>query len=51
LLLGIESAVKEAYTTAIAVMRQSGFTDHEIGEVLGTTRQAIEQRWPQTTQA
>jgi hypothetical protein len=48
LLLEIESAVKEAYATAIAGMRHSGFTDREIGEVLGTTRQAVEQRWPRT---
>jgi hypothetical protein len=35
-----------AWRVAVAGMRQSGFTDREIGAALGTTRQAVEQRWP-----
>jgi hypothetical protein len=33
----------------IAGIRRSGFTDRQIGAVLGTTRQAVEQRWPRAS--
>lgn len=47
LLLGdLEREVRQAWQVAIDGIRRSGFTDREIGEVLGTTRQAVEQRWP-----
>lgn len=49
LLLGdLERELRQAWATAVAGMRQTGFTDREIGENLGTTRQAVEQRWPRT---
>jgi hypothetical protein len=49
LLLGeLEREVRKAWQVAVEGIRHSGFTDCEIGEVLGTTRQAVEQRWPRT---
>jgi hypothetical protein len=46
LLRDLEDDVRQSWRVAIEGMRHSGFTDREIGEVLGTTRQAIEQKWP-----
>lgn len=31
---------------AVCGLRESGFTDAEIAEALGTTRQAVSKRWP-----
>lgn len=31
---------------AVQAQRASGYTDVQIGEVLGMTRQAVQQRWP-----
>jgi hypothetical protein len=46
LLVQLDKELRQAWVTAIAGVRAAGFTDREIGEVLGTTRQAVEQRWP-----
>jgi hypothetical protein len=47
LLLGeLEREVRQAWSCAVEGIRRSGFTDREIGATLGTTRQAVEQRWP-----
>jgi hypothetical protein len=48
LLAELEHEVRRAWAVAVQGIRRSGFTDREIGEVLGTTRQAVEQRWPRT---
>jgi DNA-binding NarL/FixJ family response regulator len=45
-LLGLEKELREAWRVAITGLRASGFTDRQIGEQLGTSRQAVEQRWP-----
>lgn len=41
----LEDAVASALAEAVAGLRHN-FSDREIGEVLGVTRQAVEQRWP-----
>jgi hypothetical protein len=46
LLRDLEQEVRRAWEVAVEGVRRSGATDREIGEVLGTTRQAVEQRWP-----
>lgn len=45
-LIAMEHALKEAYTVAVRGMRDSGFSDGEIGKQLGVTKQAIQQRFP-----
>lgn len=42
----LDRAVRDAWSTAVAGLRASGFTDRDLGRQLGMTRQAIEQRWP-----
>jgi hypothetical protein len=46
LLRDLEQELGQAWATAVTGIRDSGFTDREIGLALGTTRQAVEQRWP-----
>jgi hypothetical protein len=48
LLRDLEQELRQAWQVAVDGIRHSGFTDHEIGQALGTTRQAVEQRWPRT---
>jgi hypothetical protein len=48
LLVELEQEVRQAWQVAVAGLRRSGATDREIGQVLGTTRQAVEQRWPRS---
>jgi hypothetical protein len=48
LLRALDEELRRAWQVAIEGIRRSGFTDREIGEVLGTTRQAVEQRWPRS---
>jgi hypothetical protein len=48
LLAELEQEVRRAWQVAVQGIRRSGCTDREIGEVLGTTRQAVEQRWPRS---
>ena len=50
-LLDLDRALREAWATAVAGLRESEFTDADIGRVLGTTKQAVQQRWPRTTGA
>lgn len=42
---GIHDFVECAIATAISGLRQAGFTWESIGEALGTTRQAAQQRY------
>lgn len=49
LLLELEQELRHAWANAILGLRRTGFTDREIGQALGTTRQAVEQRWPRET--
>lgn len=42
----VEHAVAEAFRTGVAGLREAGRSDSEIGSVLGTTKQAVAQRWP-----
>lgn len=46
LLLGLERELEQAWRVAVGAIRGAGFSDREIGEILGTPRQAVEQRWP-----
>jgi hypothetical protein len=46
LLLQLDQELEQAWAIAVAGVRGSGFTDRQIGEVLGTTKQAVAQRWP-----
>jgi hypothetical protein len=50
LLLALDADLREAWRTAITGLRSSGFLDREIGQVLGCSRQAVEQRWPREGQ-
>jgi hypothetical protein len=45
-LAALGESLAEAWRCAIDGLRASGFSDREIGEQLGTSRQAVEQRWP-----
>ena len=45
-LLLLDDAMRTTWATAVEGLPSSGFTDREIGRALGTTRQAVEQRWP-----
>lgn len=45
-LFTLNEALADAVRIAIEGQRRSGHTDGEIGEQLGTSRQAVEQRWP-----
>lgn len=42
----LDTALAEAYVTAIAGLRGLGFSDAEIARPLGVTRQNVRQRWP-----
>ena len=46
LLVELDQVLERAWGVAVAGIRRSGATDREIGEVLGTTKQAVQQRWP-----
>lgn len=45
-LILIEESVAEAWSDSVAGLRESGFSDGQIGRELGVTRQAVAQRWP-----
>jgi hypothetical protein len=51
LLLLIEDEVRTAWALAVAGWRESGFSDGRIGEELGVTKQAVQQRWPRDIHA
>ena len=42
----IEHACENERREAIDRLRELGFTDVQIGDALGMTRQAVQQRWP-----
>ena len=48
LLRRLEGELALAWRVAVAGLRRSGYSDAAIGEVLGTTKQAVQQRWPRT---
>jgi hypothetical protein len=48
LLQGLDDELADAWATAIAGLRRAGYSDVELGQRLGITRQAIQQRWPRT---
>jgi hypothetical protein len=45
-LLRLDTALEEAWLIAVTGLRRSGYTDRQIGIVLGTTKQAVQKRWP-----
>lgn len=48
LILGLVRDMDQAMGVAVEGLRQGGHTDKDIGEALGMTRQAVQQRWPRT---
>lgn len=46
LLAELRGAVESALAVAVAGWREHSFSDGEIGEALGVTKQAVQQRWP-----
>lgn len=46
LLRDLDAALKDAWAVAVDGLRDKGATDVQIGEALGTSRQAVAQRWP-----
>lgn len=45
-LQAIEDALEVAWRAAVDGLREQGRSDTDIGRALGTTRQAVGQRWP-----
>jgi hypothetical protein len=45
-LLDLHAEIDAATFRAVTGLRQSGYTDVQIGEQLGISRQAVQQRWP-----
>lgn len=45
-LVRIADMLGEAFTVAVAGLRETGRTDGEVGKVLGVTKQAVQQQWP-----
>lgn len=48
LLMEIQDELAEAMKRAVEGWRAGGFSDGEIGEALGVTKQAVQQRWPRS---
>jgi hypothetical protein len=46
ILLELEAKLARAWESAIAGLRHTGYSDGQIGDELGTTKQAVQQRWP-----
>jgi hypothetical protein len=46
LLIEVEAGVALAFADAVKALREAGFSDADIGRALGTSRQAVNQRWP-----
>jgi hypothetical protein len=47
-LVAMEHAIAEAWTVAIAGLRRAEYSDTAIGKALGTTKQAVQQRFPRS---
>lgn len=47
-LAAVEEAARLARAGAVEALRETGYTDVQIGEVLGISRQAVQQAWPRT---
>ena len=45
----LDAELEVAWSTAIAGLRRTGYSDREIGEALGVSKQAVAQRWPRQT--
>jgi putative transcriptional regulator len=46
LLRELDAAIAEAWATAIAGLRETGYSDRRIGAELGVTKQSVQKRWP-----
>jgi len=42
----LEHGLDQAWGLAVAGLRRSGYTDGQIGDQLGITKQAVQKRWP-----
>src|SRR5262245_16477215 len=42
----LQIRLDQAWATAVAGLRRTGYTDGQIGRELGITKQAVQQRWP-----
>lgn len=49
LLVRLSHELDEAWSTAITGLRASDYSDAQIGQVLGVSKQAVAQRWPRST--
>lgn len=47
-LAALELELERAWTAAVTGLRRTGFSDAQIGESIGTTKQAVQQRFPRT---
>ena len=45
-ILALEAKVTEAKDIAVRGLQRTGYSNREIGDVLGVTRQRVTQRWP-----
>ena len=45
-LMTVQTALDNAWRHAVDGIRETGSPDKDIAEVLGVTRQAVQQRWP-----
>ena len=45
-LVAVQDELDRAFATAVAGWRLSGFSDGQIGETLGVTKQAVQKRFP-----
>lgn len=45
-LRALEEELERAWSTAIAGMRRTGYSDAQIGEALSISKQAVQQRFP-----
>lgn len=50
MLLALEDELAKAWRRAVDGLRQTGYTDGQIGEVLLITKQAVAQRWPRPSE-
>lgn len=42
----LDAELEQAWMNAITGLRQTGYSDAQIGEALGVKKQAVQQRWP-----